>query len=224
MKQTIRTLMPFIQQYITFLYLKSQDDGIYFVAEEPKDQTSVDYANWLKYTEMGPRVIWTPTPGVLPSRPDLPYIALNVAEQREEAQEGIYASNGLSTVKTPTRATLTVEMFGDSTHDPVDILEDIRRRVTMTSWLDVAFKNGIAFFDSAPVLDIAALLDGVSWEPRARLEFSIRYTAVMTEAVSTIEKATIDGTYLLGALEKEQCVIEIDSTKTLLKGGFKLGG
>lgn len=194
MSRTIKALMPFIQQYISFLWLSTVEEDAHFVAEKPTDGNTIDSSYWDIYeNKLGKKVVWTPVSGVLPVKPELPYIALNVYNQHEEAQEQLSFNGTHTESRVPTTAILNLQMMGNRDKDPVDVLEVIRRKIALPNWVDVAYANGLAIYDSGPVLDIAAVIDGVQWEPRAELELNIRFDSVVSEKTYSIEHVHVQG-------------------------------
>ncbi len=220
MKQNAATVMPFIQQYIAHLWMCCDHDDAVWVPTDPTvdpNASADDIKWWNSYVQKyGPRVIWTPVTGSLPSRPETPYIALNLYDLVEESQveekTDIDGGTVLTTYRTPTAGTLHVEMMGstdpegpddsglpqpDAYADVISTLGEIQQRVYTNDFVDKAFANGVAFTPGS-VSDIAALLNGVEWEPRGAVDMKIRFTSLITQKNDIIEKVRIEGNYYEG--------------------------
>lgn len=77
-----------------------------------------------------------------------------------------------------------------------DIAQETMLRLRSDATMQAAELAGLSFGQSPRLLDIPALVDGTTYEPRALLEVPISYTAAYRDQVSTID--TVNGTSDMG--------------------------
>ena len=86
-------------------------------------------------------------------------------------------------VKVPVAGILRIQFLGDGA---VDRLEYLVRKLEAPTIVDRCHAQGIAFFNTGPVTDIEGLLSGQTYEQRASVDVSLRYTSDIVDDIHTI--------------------------------------
>jgi hypothetical protein len=123
-------------------------------------------------------------------RPLLPYIAMKVMSQRFVNYD-YYKDpdvNGIQTVQGDRELTLNIQYIGD---DSVQNLEAIVDKLRLQTVIDTFMAAKYVAFNTAQVVDIAALLSGAIIEPRASLDVFIRTKKYQTDNVGLISTVNI---------------------------------
>ncbi len=92
-------------------------------------------------------------------------------------------------VKVPVAGVLRIQFLGDGA---VDRLEYLMRKLEAPSIVDRCHSQGIAFFDSTSVTDVESLLSGQTYEQRASVDTSIRYTSDIVDDIHTINRVEVE--------------------------------
>jgi len=126
------------------------------------------------------------------TRPALPFstLRLGVINPIGEPHYSDVDANGIQTVLAVRESILTVQRFGV---DSVASLENASDSLAKNSNLDKFSLQSISAFDVSSVTDVAALLNGISIEPRAMFELSLRWMADLTDNVGVIETVISNG-------------------------------
>jgi hypothetical protein len=139
---------------------------------------------------MGGTVIWADQNG---PRPALPYatLRLSVIPRIGTPHYSNPDNNGLQTVLAVRESIVQVQRFGT---DSVAAVETFADKLALTTNLDKFSLQKIALFDVSSVTDVAQLLNGLATEPRASVDFSIRWVSDQTDNVGLIETVNSNGT------------------------------
>lgn len=140
-------------------------------------------------------------------RPEKDFAVLRIHNRKPEAmgEERHTEKPGELDVFTPNSCFLEVQLYAKDGIDAESQLENMARDLELPTVVDRCSANGIAFFDSGPVQDLTALLDGTTWETRAFLELSVRYNIVRHDRpgyIETIHFQSDSGGFTVG--EKEE--------------------
>ena len=131
------------------------------------------------------------------NRPRLnpPFAVLRFYSPKREAQEEIRstATPGIVNVMVSVSGRLEVQLFEKPGADPMNEIEIMVRSLEKPTVADKCFAARMAFFDSEPVQDITAALEAQTFEPRAAVDLSIRYTSLLTDDVGIVNEVSIAG-------------------------------
>lgn len=123
-------------------------------------------------------------------RPPKPYAVLQLYSFKREAQEDVvYKGEEDFDVKVPVAGALRIQFLGD---EAVDRLEYLVRKLEAPTIADRCHAQGIAFFDAGNVTDIESLLSKQTYEPRASVDVSVRYTSVIADDIHTIARVKVE--------------------------------
>lgn len=123
--------------------------------------------------------------------PDDPY-AFEGQEHAEGFDKGRFADieyKEYFDVKLPVSGILRIQYLGD---EAVDKLEYLVRKLEAPTIVDKCHLQGIAFFNAGPVTDIESLLSGQTYEQRASVDLTARYTSDIVDDIHTIVHVKVE--------------------------------
>lgn len=143
------------------------------------------------------QVIWSNQNGIKPKKNFAKlriysHVPEAMAEQRKTGIPGEI------NIFTSWRCKLEVQYYCMTGNDAQGALINLVQDLERPSIVDQCFANRVAFFDTNPVQDLTALLDGTLWEARAAVDLSIRYNVVRRDAPGHIETIHIGGQFVAG--------------------------
>ena len=124
-------------------------------------------------------------------RPKLPYAAFKVKSQHA-VHEDHYSDvddDGVITVRGHREGTLSVQFYGRSAIETLQVLHD---RLRLPSVMGAFSVRGLAAFNASAVTDISVTRE-TQVEERANLDIFIRYVSVLEDDVGIIEHADVTG-------------------------------
>lgn len=138
---------------------------------------------------LGGTVIWADQSA---PRPALPYttLRLGVVTPIGEPHYSDSDNSGVQTVLSVRESVLNVQRFGPGS---VAALQTFTDKMQLNTNLDKFSVQAMSLFDMSPVTDIAELLNGISIEPRASVDVSIRWTSSQTDTVGVVQTVEIGG-------------------------------
>lgn len=126
-------------------------------------------------------------------RPTLPYVAMKVMSRRKVKRDFYQDpdANGMQVVQGDREFTLNIQYIGDNSVENLDALAD---KLNLQTVIDTFQAAKYTAFDTAQVVDIAALLDKAQIEPRASLDVFLRTKKYQTDDVGLIDTVNIAAT------------------------------
>lgn len=126
-------------------------------------------------------------------KPPKPFMMLYVQNaQRLPLHSGRPEDDGkngfITTYSAHRDANCQLQCFGEGSYDELDMMGQRFKGQTM---LDAAEDANMAIENIGIVQDVPVLRDGANYEPRAILDFTVRYTLEHTEQSFVIEKTNI---------------------------------
>lgn len=104
----------------------------------------------------------------------------------------------------PTEARLEIQLFDKDGENPADKLEALVFKLKMPAAVDECYTNNVAFFGEEAVQDLTGLMgDKQVFEPRAAIDFSIRYTNVAED------DKHISEVVITGSVDRKQIVLDL---------------
>jgi hypothetical protein len=131
-------------------------------------------------------------------RPALPYVAMKVMSQRVVNYDYYKDpdANGIQTVQGDRELTLNIQYIGD---DSVQNAEMIVDKLRLQTVIDKFMAAKYVAFNTAQVVDVAALLSGATIEPRASLDVFVRTKKYQTDNIGLISTVQISASDNSGA-------------------------
>ena len=130
-------------------------------------------------------------------RPELPYTAMKRSARRRVHKDRYSDVDdaGIQTVAGDREFTLSIQRYqAYGPNSVMKALEDVVDKLQLRTNIDALLAKGLAAFDTAPVLDISALLDKTQIEKRANVDVFFRYRSKLTDNVGLIESVHVTGT------------------------------
>ena len=128
-------------------------------------------------------------------------LPLHASRPEEDGQQGF-----ITTYSAHRDANCQLQCFGEGSYDELDMMGQRFKGQTM---LDAAGAVNMAIENIGIVQDVPVLRDAANYEPRAILEFTVRYTMAHTEPSFVIEKTNIGMATQGSATELPDIKIEV---------------
>lgn len=105
-------------------------------------------------------------------------------------------------------ASCQIQCFGDGAYDELDAMA---QRFKSPKMVDESASVNMAIEKIGQVQDIPVLRDSLNYEPRAILEFYVRYTLTTSENVGAIEHVGVGFSTTGGLIEHDECIFDASS-------------
>lgn len=124
------------------------------------------------------------------------FATLHYYSNRQEVPYEHIATDTPGEIMTVSRNTLVceVQLFATTSTDACEALQTMVDGFDRPPIIDRLQDVGLAIVSCSVVNDISALLDETTWETRASVDITMRYTRTVIDNVGSIEKIRITGT------------------------------